>query len=61
MPVTFPDIPEHVRAYFYRLVVAALPVLVLLGFVEVDEVAAWLALAAALLATANTSTKADDV
>lgn len=61
MPLTLPDIPERVRAYFYRLVVVALPVLALLGVIELDEVGAWLALAAGVLAVANTSTKADDV
>lgn len=58
--IQFPNIPEQVRAYFYRVVVAVLPLLVLLDVIEPDEVSLWLALAAAVLATANTSTKPAD-
>lgn len=57
--VDFPDISERTRAYFYRLVVALLPVLVMLGVVDIDEVGTWLGFAAAVLAVANTSTKPD--
>jgi Na+(H+)/acetate symporter ActP len=52
-----PEIPEKVRAYFYRVTVAGLLVAAALGHVEPDNVAAWSGLAAAVLATANTSTK----
>lgn len=57
MPVQFPEIPESVRAWLYRVIVAALPLLVLFGVVDPDDVALWLGFAAAVLATANTSTK----
>lgn len=56
MPVQFPDIPNHVRAYFYRAVVALLALAVLKGWVDADEVEVWLGAAAAVLAVANTST-----
>ena len=55
MPIQFPDIPEHVRAYFYRVVVAVLPLLVLFGVIDIDDVGLWLGFAAAVLAVANTS------
>lgn len=59
--MSFPQIPESVRAWFYRVVAAALPVIAVLddGFDPTDaaDIAAVLGFAAALLATANTSTK----
>ena len=58
-----PEIPHRVRAYFYRVVAAALPLLAVLddGFDPTDptDVAAALGFAAALLATANTSTRSE--
>lgn len=53
---TFPVIPVAVRAWFYRVVAAALPLLVLAGVLDPDDVGLWLGFAAAVLATANTST-----
>jgi hypothetical protein len=52
-----PEIPEKVRAYFYRVTVAGLVVAAALGHVEPDNLAAWSGLAAAVLATVNTTTK----
>lgn len=52
----FPEIPQKYRAYLYRVVVAAFAVAILKGWVHADDVEAWLGLAAAVLATANTST-----
>jgi hypothetical protein len=61
VPIQFPEIPERVRAYFYRLVAAALPVIAVLddGFDITDpaDIAALVGFLAALLATANTSTR----
>lgn len=57
MPVRFPEFSQRTRAYFYRVVAAGLPLLVLLGVVDIDEVGAWLGFAAAVLAVANTPTK----
>lgn len=52
---------EATRAYIYRVLVAVLPILVAYGVVGEQDVALWLALAAAVLSTgmaaANTSTK----
>lgn len=57
------NIPERVRAYFYRVVALALPVFAVLddGFDPTDaaDIAAVLGFAAALLAVDNTSTKPD--
>lgn len=59
--IHFPEIYEKVRAYFYRLIAAVVPVIAVLddGFDLSDpaDVAAVLGFLAALLATANTSTK----
>lgn len=59
--MSLPVISERTRAYFYRLVAAALPVLAVLddGFDPTDgaDIAAVLGFAAALLAVVNTSTK----
>lgn len=53
---------ESVRAYIYRITLAALPLLTLWGVVQENEVPLYIGLAAAILnvglATANTSTKA---
>lgn len=57
MPTHFPEIPERYRAYAYRVIAAVLPLLVLFGVADPDEVAVWLGIVAAVLATANTSTK----
>jgi hypothetical protein len=56
MPIHFPDIPERYRAYIYRLIAGTLPLLVVLGVVDVD-VDAVLGFVAAVLAVANTSTE----
>ena len=52
------------RAYIYRLILAAIPVLVVVGVITNEDAAVWLGLVAAIfgaggagLATANTSTK----
>jgi hypothetical protein len=61
VPIQFPEIPERVRAYFYRLVAAALPVIAVLDDVfditDPADIAALVGFLAALLATANTSTR----
>jgi hypothetical protein len=31
MPIRFPDIPQRIRAYVYRLIAGTLPLLVILG------------------------------
>lgn len=57
-------IPEHVRAYIYRVLVALQPILTVYGIVDDRAAALWLGLAAAILglglATANTSTSRGD-
>ena len=53
---------EATRAYLYRVLVAAVPVLIAYGVVDSRQVAVWLGLASAVLgfglASANTSTRA---
>lgn len=56
--------PEHVRAYLYRIATALIPLLVVLGVVAGDQaqlvlnvVAAVLGVGASGLAAANTTTK----
>ena len=58
------NIPESTRAYFYRLAVAVLALLVVVGVVRGDDLPAILEVAAAVLgitsaglAAANTTTK----
>lgn len=55
--------PEHVRAYIYRVLVAAQPVATFYGIVAEQAAALWIALAAAVLglglAAVNTSTHRD--
>lgn len=57
-------IPEHVRAYIYRVLVALQPIATVYGIVDDQTGALWLGLAAAILglglATANTSTSRGD-
>ena len=57
-------IPEHVRAYIYRVLVAAQPIATVYGIVDDQKAMLWLGLAAAILglglATANTSTSRGD-
>jgi hypothetical protein len=57
-------IPENIRAYLYRIIVAALPILTAYGIVKDTEVPLYIGLAAAILstglATANTSTTRPD-
>lgn len=64
MVIRFPGIPERVRAWFYRVTAAALPLLAVLddGFDPSDpaDIAATLGFAAAVLATANTSTTSQE-
>lgn len=52
---------KAVRAYIYRIVTAAAPLLVAYGVVQESQVPMWIALAAAVLGTGtaalNTSTK----
>ena len=52
---------ESQRAYVYRIVLALVPLAVIYGVVQEQDVAVWVGLAAAVLgtglATANTSTK----
>lgn len=59
--IHFPEIPERVRAYVYRVVAAAVAVLAIaddgIDLTDPTDLAAVLGLAAAVLATANTSTK----
>lgn len=53
--------PENVRAYIYRVLLALVPVAVAYGVVSEQEAGLWVAVAAAVLgnglATLNTSTK----
>lgn len=67
MPIQFPEIPERVRAYFYRLAGAVLAALVAFDVIDggdlpviLNVVAAVLGLAATGLAVANTSAKPAD-
>ena len=57
---------ERTRAYLYRIVAAAIPLLILAGVITGEDAAVWLGLASAVLglggaglATANTTTKPD--
>jgi hypothetical protein len=56
-----PTIPEHVRAWVYRVLTAAQPLIVAYGVTTNETAALWLAFASAVLglglAAANTSTK----
>lgn len=53
--------PENVRAYIYRVLLALVPVAVAYGYVTEQDAALWVAVASAVLgnglATLNTSTK----
>jgi hypothetical protein len=55
---------ESQRAYIYRIVLALVPLAVIYGVVQEQDVAVWVGLAAAVLgtglATANTSTKSNN-
>lgn len=60
------NLPEHQRAYIYRIVLAAIPLLVLYGLLSEAEAAEWGYLVAAILGVAadslavkNTTTKRD--
>lgn len=53
----FPEIPQNVRAYFYRVVLASLAVAAVKGWIDPNEVDTWLGFAAAVLAVANTPTE----
>lgn len=52
---------ERTRAYLYRVLLAAVPLLILSGAIDASSAALWVALGASVLglgtATANTSTK----
>lgn len=54
--------PENVRAWLYRIVVAAVPLLVAFDVIDPEHAGDWLAVAAAVLssglAAVNTSTDA---
>jgi hypothetical protein len=61
------NLDERTRAYIYRVLLAALPLLVMYGLLSEQEAAQYALLAAALLgiaadslAAANTSTRPDD-
>lgn len=47
------SIPRAVRAWLYGVAIAIGPLLVVYGIMTTDEVAAWLAVAAAILAPAG--------
>jgi hypothetical protein len=55
--------PEHVRAWIYRVLLSLVPIAVAYGVVTEQEASLWVAVAAAVLgnglATLNTSTDAD--
>lgn len=61
MPVTFPAIPEHVRAYLYRVLTALSVAAIGFGLITDEKAALILPVIAAVLgnglATANTSVK----
>jgi 2-methylisocitrate lyase-like PEP mutase family enzyme len=52
---------ERTRAYLYRVLLAAVPLLILSGAIDASSAALWVALGASVLglgtATVNTSTK----
>lgn len=54
---------EPTRAWIYRILVAAIPILIAYGVLDAEDAALWVALAGALLgfglATANTTTSPD--
>lgn len=54
---------EQTRAYIYRILLGASPIVVFYGLATAEEVALWIALVANVLgislAVANTSTKGD--
>jgi hypothetical protein len=54
---------EATRAWIYRVLVAAVPILVFYGAVDESQIAVWLGLASSVLgfgmASMNTSTKKD--
>ena len=56
-----PEIPVHVRAYIYRVLVAVAPLLAFYGVISEQEIALWLTVVATVLgvglAAANTPTK----
>ena len=64
MPVHFPEIPTHVRAYLYRVLTAVSVAAIGFGLLTEEKAALILPLIAAVLgnglATANTSTNRDD-
>jgi hypothetical protein len=64
--MSIPNVPQHVRAYVYRVLVAVFAVLALHGVVTTDEVPVYLdvaesvlALSAVSLAARNTPRKVD--
>lgn len=64
MPVQLPDIPEHVRAYIYRVLGAVSLLVVAYGLASEEVVALWVGVISSLigngLATANTSRHSDE-
>ena len=66
--IRLPDFTdERTRAYLYRIVAAAIPLLIVAGVITGEDAAVWLGLASAILglggaglATANTTTKPPD-
>ncbi len=57
------NISEHTRAWIYRVLLAAQPLIVAYGVASSEQAAMWIAVVSALLgtglATVNTSTKTD--
>lgn len=54
MAISLPHVPlpsPQVRQYLYTVVTFAIPILVVYGVVDAEQVALWLALAAAVLGT----------
>lgn len=50
MPLQFPDVPEHVRAYLYRIALTVAVLLVGYGVVSEGEADLWVQVLAAVLA-----------
>lgn len=46
--------PQQTRTYIYNIVIAAIPLLVVAGFIVEDQAQLWLTLAAALLGLGTT-------
>ena len=50
-----PTMPEHVRAYIYRISVALMPLLILYGVLSESEAALWVGVVAAVLSVGESA------